>query len=228
MRSPRPTSAAAVAASLVVVLCLTGRAADATAPELALALQHKYEAIKDFSADFVHTYQGGVLRKQITEGGRLLVKKPGKMRWEYTRPEEKLFVSDGVKIYSYIPQDRQVIVSSVPREDQATMPALFLAGHGNLTRDFTPTFGELPAGAPAGARALKLVPKSAQREYDWLILVVDAASLGLRGLVTVDAQGGTSSISFTNLKENVGLTDKDFAFKIPRGVDVVVADALPR
>ena len=74
------------------------------------ALQRKYDGIKDFSADFVHTYQGGVLRKQITERGRLLVKKPGKMRWDYTAPEQKLFVSDGVKIYSYIPQDKQVIV----------------------------------------------------------------------------------------------------------------------
>jgi len=212
---------------MVVALYPTGRAADSTAPELALALQRKYDGIKDFSADFVHTYQGGVLRKQITEGGHLLVKKPGKMRWEYTRPEEKLFVSDGVKMYSYIPQDKQVIVSNVPREDQVTVPALLLAGKANLTRDFTPTFGDLPAGAPGGTRALKLVPKSPQQDYDWLILVVDPASLGIRGLVTVDTQGGTSSISFTNLKENVGLADKDFAFKIPRGVDVV-SDTPPR
>ncbi len=218
---------AAVAAYMVVVLCPTERAADATASELARALQRKYDGIKDFSADFVHTYQGGVLRKQITEGGHLLVKKPGKMRWEYTRPEEKLFVSDGVKMYSYIPQDKQVIVSNVPRADQTTIPALFLAGKLNLTRDFTPTFGDLPAGAPGGTRALKLVPKSPQQDYDWLILVVDPTSLGIRGLVTVDAQGGTSSISFTNLKENVGLADKDFAFKMPRGVDVV-SDAPPR
>ena len=73
-------------------------AADPTAPELAPALQQKYDGIKDFSADFTHAYEGGVLRKQITERGRLLVKKPGKMRWDYTAPEPKLFVSDGVKI----------------------------------------------------------------------------------------------------------------------------------
>lgn len=212
---------------IVVMFCPIGRAADLTAPELAQALQRKYDGIKDFSADFVHTYQGGVLRKQLTEGGRLLVKKPGKMRWEYTRPEEKLFVSDGVKMYSYIPQDKQVIVSGVPRADQTAIPAWFLAGKAELTRDFTPTFADLPSGAPDGTRALKLVPKTPQRDYDWLILVVDAASLGVRGLVTVDAQGGTSSISFTNLKENVGLADKDFAFKIPRGVDVV-SDVSPR
>jgi outer membrane lipoprotein carrier protein len=224
-----PTSrvVATVVAYLVLALCPTVWAAETTATELALALQRKLDGIKDFSTDFVHTYQGGVLRKQITERGRLLVKKPGKMRWEYTKPEEKLFVSDGVKMYSYLPQDKQVIVSSVPSEGEATTPALFLAGKANLARDFTPTFGELPAGAPGGARALKLAPKSPQRDYDWLILVVDPASLDIRGLVTVDSQGGTSSFSFTNLKENVGLADKAFAFNIPRGVDVV-SDAAPR
>src|SRR6266699_765599 len=106
--------------------------------EFAQALQKKYDAIKDFSADFVHAYEGGVLHKQIAERGRLFIKKPGKMRWEYTSPEEKLFVSDGMKLYSYLPQDKQVIVSSIPREDEATTPTLFLAGKGNLTRDFTP------------------------------------------------------------------------------------------
>ena len=52
---------------------------------------------------------------------------------------------------------------------------------------------------------------------------MDPATLSIRGLVTVDGQGGTSSFSFTNMKENVGLSDKEFAFKIPRGVDVVKA-----
>jgi outer membrane lipoprotein carrier protein len=143
------------------------------------------------------------------------------MRWEYTAPEPKTFVSDGTQLYSYVPADRQVVVSPIPPEDQATTPALFLAGKGSLTRDFTPSLVELPAGMPAGSQTLKLVPKSRQQDYDWLMLVVDPASLAIRGLVTVDAQGGRSSFSFSNLKENVGLTDKDFAFKIPRGVDVV-------
>jgi len=82
-----------------------------------------------------------------------------------------------------------------------------------------------PSGMPPGSRALKLIPKAKQRDYDWLVLVLDPATLAIRGLVTVDAQGGKSSFSFTNLKENVGLADKEFAFKIPRGVDVVTASS---
>src|SRR5712691_5292648 len=109
------------------------------ATDLAQSLQRKYDTIHDFSADFTHTYQGGVLHKQITERGHVLVKKPGRMRWDYTSPEKKLFVSDGVKIYSYVPDDRQVRIDSVPKDDQPGAPILFLAGKGNLVRDFTAT-----------------------------------------------------------------------------------------
>ena len=200
-------------------------APDRTAPELARALQKKYDTIKDFSADFVHAYEGGVLRKQITERGHLLVKKPGKMRWDYTAPEQKQFVSDGVKLYSYIPKDKQVIVSTIPPEDEATTPTLFLAGKGNLVRDFTASITDAPKGMPADTRALKLVPKVRQKDYDWLVLVVDPNTLDFRGLVTVDAQGGISTFSFANLKVNVGVADKEFTFKVPRGVDVVIASS---
>ena len=58
-----------------------------------------------------------------------------------------------------------------------------------------------------------------------MTLVVDPRSLAIRGLVTVDAQGGESQFSFTNLKENVGLADKEFAFTVPRGVDIVRASS---
>src|ERR1700687_4373713 len=140
----RALSALAIGALLCAQIAAA--AAHQTAPELAAALQRKYDGIKDFSADFTHAYEGGVLHKQITERGRLLVKKPGKMRWDYTTPETKQVVSDGVKMYSFVPQDKQVIVASVPTEDQATTPVLFLAGKGNLPRDFTASLVDAPAG----------------------------------------------------------------------------------
>src|SRR6185295_14155438 len=167
---------------LPFILALSLAGVDAA--QLAASLQKKYDGIKDFSADFIHTYEGGVLRKKVTERGRLLIKKPGKMRWEYTSPEQKLFVSDGVKIYSYIPQDKQVVVSSVPTDDTASAPGLFLAGKGSLVRDFTATLTEVPPGMPAGTKALKLVPRKPQPDYDWIVLLVDQTTLGLRGLMS--------------------------------------------
>jgi outer membrane lipoprotein carrier protein len=221
LRGRRLTSLLAVAASMVAVLASRPATAETTADELLQALQRRYDSIKDFSADFIHRYQGGVLRKQISERGHVLIKKPGKMRWDYTAPEKKLFVSDGVRIYSYIPEDKQVVVSAQPRDAQTTAPALFLAGKGNLPRDFTPSLVDNPAGSPAGARSLKLVPKTRQPDYDWLVFTLDPATLSIQGLLTMDAQGGESAFFFTNLKENTGVADKEFAFSIPRGVDVV-------
>ena len=207
--------------ALAAFYAVTLRAAPLSPAELAAALQKKYDGVHAFSADFVHTYRGGVLRKQLSEKGRVLVGKPGRFRWEYTAPEVKFFVSDGVKLYSYVPQDKQVVVTTVPTDQGASTPALFLAGKGNVTRDFTASVGDVPADAPAGTLALKLLPRTPQPDYDWLVVLMDPSTLTLRGLITSDAQGGTSSLSFMNLKENVGVSDRDFAFKMPRGVEVV-------
>ncbi|MGH9257519.1 MAG: LolA family protein [Vicinamibacterales bacterium] len=212
--------------ALLLSLCLlpvTLAAQGRPAPDaLARALQQRYQGVRDFSADFVHTYRGGVLRTQTTERGRVLVKKPGLMRWTYTLPEKKEFVSDGQKVYSHIPADKQVIVATLPPDDQATTPALFLAGKGDIARDFTAAYAD---SAAAGAIALKLTPRRTEPEYEYLIVSVDPVTLQLRGLTTRDRQGGDSTLTFSNLKENPGISDKEFAFRIPRGVDVITHDS---
>jgi outer membrane lipoprotein carrier protein len=192
--------------------------------DVARNVQRSYENVRDFSADFTHTYAGGVLGQQVTERGSVMIKKPWKMRWTYASPEKKLFVSDGVKLYSYIPQDKQVYVSSLPTGDETSTPTLFLAGKGNITRDFVVSWSDV-AQAPRDTYALKLVPIRKEQEYEWLILVVDQRSLQLRMLVTTDRQGGQSTFSFSNIKENVTMPDKQFTFQIPRGVEVVYSDS---
>ena len=187
------------------------------APEVAAALQKKYDAVKDFTADFVHESEGGLLRKKQVERGVVQVKKPGKMRWDYKSPEEKLFLSDGRRIYLHVPADNQVIISPVPDQDQATTAVLFLVGKGNLTRDFTVNYVE---GGGPDTYALRLEPKLPERDYDWLQLVVDRRTLQIRSLTAADSQGGRSTFHFSNFKENTGLSDKTFTFKIPRGAEV--------
>ncbi len=191
-----------------------------SAVDLARDLQRRYDQVRDFSADFEHVYEGGVLRKTLTEYGTLLVKKPGMMRWTYTSPEKKEFVSDGHRLYSYVPEDRQVMISNVAPADDTSSPAMFLAGKGDILRDYTPSLLQMPGLLP-GEVALKLVPKARQRDYDWLVLVLDRATLQIRRLVTTDSQGGTSTFVFTKMKENIRVPDSAFTFKVPRGVDVI-------
>lgn len=188
--------------------------------DLAARVQQRYDGIRDFEATFTQTYEGGVLRTRSMERGTVAIKRPGRMRWVYTQPEHKEFVSDGTRIYSYLPADKQVIVSPAP-SGESTAPAMFLAGTGNLVRDFTPSAVDLPTGAPAGLVGLKLVPRRYDPEYESLVLGVDPASFQIRLLAAADRQGGRSTFTFSNLKENRGLSDKMFEFRIPRGVDVI-------
>lgn len=219
MRTFRPALALVVYGGLMAASA-GAQPAGKTAAEVAGALQRKYDAVRDFTADFVHEYEGGVLRKKLSERGTLEVKKPGKMKWTYKSPEEKLFVSDGVRLYLYVPADKQVTVSRVPQEDQATSAVLFLMGKGNLTRDFAVSF--LRDG-PAETYNLRLDPKLPERDYDWLQISMDRTTFQIRTLVAADKQGGRSTFRFSNFKENTGLSDKTFAFKIPRGTDVINA-----
>jgi outer membrane lipoprotein carrier protein len=195
-----------------------GQAGRGTPEELAGRIQARYDGIRDFEAEFVQTYQGGLLRTKTAEQGTVAIKRPGRMRWVYAKPERKEFVSNGTRIYSYLPADKQVIVAPVP-EDQTT-PALFLTGRGHLVRDFTASFAELPE-AGAGIVALRLVPKREDPEIESLLLGVDATTLQIRHLVAADRQGGRSTFLFKNVKENRGLSDTLFEFQIPRGVDVI-------
>jgi outer membrane lipoprotein carrier protein len=216
---------ALICATAIAVLVASADARQQTAQAVAAALQAKYDTVRDFSADFTQQWESGVLKRKITERGKLQVKKPGKMRWDYTDPEKKLFVSDGAKIYFWVPADNQVTRSAVPKQDEATTAILFLVGKGNLTRDFTVSFAP---NAPAGTYALRLDPKLRERDYEWLNLVIDQKTLQIRALTAADRQGSQSKYEFSNFKENKGISDSTFAFKIPKGADVIDADGPSR
>ena len=210
------------ALALAAAIAVDAQANDPIA--LASKVQQRYSTIKDFEGDFVQSYEGGVLRTRTTERGSLKIKRPGKIRFTYTKPERKEFVSDGVRLYTHLVADKQVIVSPAPSAEDGDVPAMFLAGRSDLARDYTPSFTALPGAAP-GLLTLKLVPKNRESEFESLGIGVDQKTLQIQFLTATDKQGGRSSFTFTNLKENRGLSDKEFEFRVPRGVDVVTQGA---
>lgn len=215
---------ATASAVLAAVLWAAGSlpAAQTPAPEqIAAQVQARYEKVRDFTANFTHTYEGGVLRRKLTESGIVQIKKPGRMRWEYLKPERKLFVSDGTQMYFHEIGPNQVTIFRVPQGDEATTAILFLAGRGHITRDFTVAADE--GGSPS-TYMLRLTPRSAEPDFDWLLLEVDRQTFQMRSLSAADNQGGRNTYRFTDMRENTGLADRVFTFTIPRGADVVRAD----
>jgi outer membrane lipoprotein carrier protein len=221
-----PAAPLACLGAIALLLALTTGAtaqSTSTAQEVATSIQRKYDSIRDFSADFVHTHEGGVLRRKREERGTLQVKKPGKMRWDYKNPDQKVFVSDGVRLIQYFPEENRAMVSAVPDDDQAAV--LFLAGRGNLTRDFNVSFA---TGSDAATWTLRLDPKQPQPEYDWLEITAARDTLRLQTLTVAEKQGSRSTFQLTNFKENPGIADKVFAFAIPRGAEVTNAGPVKR
>jgi outer membrane lipoprotein carrier protein len=186
------------------------------AADLAKKLQARYQTVRDFTAEFSQNYQGVLLRKAATEKGKLLLKKPSRVRMEYQTPEKKTFVSDGTQFYSYFPADRAGSVHALPKEGESSTALLFIAGRGDLTRDFT---SSLAPAQPDGEWHLKLVPRTPQSDFQTLTLILDRTTLALKGFVTVDDQG-TNTIRLTNVKENRGLRDDAFYFQFPKGTEI--------
>ena len=226
--TPRAAALAPILATLFAAT-LFGQLPSAAKPpidDLLRDLQIKYDSVADFSAEFEHSYSGGLLSTSVTEHGSVLIKKPGKMRWRYDTSDEKLFVSNGELFYSYFPIDRQVIVTPVPADDYASMPALFLAGKGDLQTDFAASYED--SAADVRTWTLRLTPHDTTAEYESLAIVVDRSTLSIVGLSTVDFQGGQSTYRFSQLNENQGLSDDLFDFTIPPNTDVIRDEPIAR
>ena len=190
-----------------------------SADELARTLQKRYATIRDFRADFTHQVQGSVLRTlRTTEQGTLKVLKPGRVWMSYAPPQKKEFVADGIRIYTYVAADRSGTEGPMPQGDDISAAILFVAGRGDLVKDFR---AAMPAVQPADAWHLTLTPLKRQDDFATMTLVVDRKTLVLRGLTTIDHQGGTFVFAFTNIRENVGLKDTDFRFTFPRKTNVI-------
>ena len=118
--------------SLVLGL-VTGTAAPVPAPSvhaIAQAVDERYNRLRSLQAEFTEIYRGAGMER--TESGTLWLKKPGKMRWEYRSPRDKLFLSDGKDAWFYVPGERQVRRTAVKKLDDLRSPLAFLLGKTRL------------------------------------------------------------------------------------------------
>ena len=187
--------------------------------QLINSLQAKYNKLSSLAADFTQMYNAPG-QKSRRESGRLLLRKPGKMRWDYTSPETKLFVSDGKWIYEYIPADKYASRSAIKESGDMRAPFAFLLGRGNLRRDFRRIEFASEQPVKAGHRVLRLIPKRTQ-DFRELLLEVEPGTLQLARLVLIDRNNARSDFLFSNVRENAPISESQFAFSAPAGVKVV-------
>ena len=100
---------------------------------VAAAVDAHYNHLRTLQTEFTEVYRGSGMER--TESGTLWLKKPGKMRWEYRSPREKLFVSDGKDAWFYVPEDRQARKTAAKKLDDIRSPLAFLLGKTKLEKE---------------------------------------------------------------------------------------------
>jgi len=214
-------------AALLVALLLIAPVAEAAPPKPeAAAVLEKLQAacatLQDLSARFRQTATNRSLGQVQEASGEVFLKRPGKMRWEYRKPDERLYVTDGKTLWAYNPLDKQVMVQEVEAAFTSRLPLAFLAGDCQLRNAFQVSLLE-HAGtrAAAGSAILDLRPKQPEGGIDRMLLEVNLQTGLVERATLFDAAGNTTVIALSDIAVNPGLPDRQFSFSPPAGTTVV-------
>jgi len=195
-------------------------AAPAKDPGRALAqrVQRFYAQTRDFSATFHQHYTYLAVGRVEDSEGTVQVKKPGLVRWDYTKPDKRTLYLEGTTLWIWRPEDQQAQVKRDFGGDQLSSAFTFLWGQGDLLKEFTPSLGKRPDGLPDGD-ALQLMPKKPMAGVEKLLFVVGKDGQVLASVVT-NPQGDTNQIVFTEPRVDQGLKADLFHFEPPKGTFV--------
>jgi len=192
----------------------------ASVPDIVKRLQARYDSTAGFRADFTQEIESATLGQKIEARGTVIFKKPGRMRWEFSEPQQVL-VSDGKFFWFYQPAEKQVLRTPFQQAFSSSTPASFLLGVGQLDQDFTVSLtGETP-----DAYQLRLTPKKDPEAIGLLDLEVSAKTFDILQATVTDPLGNITRLRFSNIDRSTPIDDTAFRFTAPPGVDVI--DAIP-
>jgi outer membrane lipoprotein carrier protein len=196
-----------------------------TADEVVKKVQAYYASTQKLKADFRQEYTNTTFGRASKSDGKVMIAKPGKMRWDYEKPEKKYFISDGTTLWVYEEAARQAYEQSL--KDQILPVAVtFLYGQGDLAAEFT---AALDPGKYGGADDLcvKLTPRKPEAQYKNLWLVVDPADFHVKESVILEASDNVNHFTFFKIFLNgqARFDDRHFKFVPPQGVKVIKPDS---
>jgi outer membrane lipoprotein carrier protein len=186
------------------------------ASEIVSKLQKKYESISSIKAEFTQEVTSKGMPAMKSEG-KVWLKKPGKMRWEYKKPAKDLIVSDGKTIWLFQPDLNQVIERAASTAAASSMATDFLSGIGILEKEFEVKLSEVEAAN----HVLILTPRQEQPGLSKLILEVNKENFIVEKTVITDHFGNQTAVAFDGVKLNASMKDSLFRYAPPKGAKVV-------
>ena len=204
-------------ALLLAALPMLGNGTPDEADAISGKLKQRYAGIRDLRADFVQLAQHASLGREERASGRVVVQRPGRMRWEYREPVARVMVVSEGMLRIFSPEEAQLQL--VPLGEGAFSPTAiaFLLGDLDLDRVFAP---ELPAEERPGRLGLVLRPRE-PAAFEFLEVWLDPESYQVRESVVRDLFGNRTELRFTKTRENIGVEELVFTLEVPEGTDVI-------
>ena len=196
--------------------------AQTSVPRIAEEVDRYYNHLHTLQANFDEIYRGSGISRE--ESGTLWLKRPGKMRWEYAQPRQKLFISNGKEAWFYVPGEQQARKTPMKKLDDLRSPLGYLLGKTKLQKEFQ-ALSLAPDVAPLqpADTVLRGVPRFMQMVSQVLLEIAPGGKI-VR-LVVDGEDGSTTEYRFSEQKENVAMTDRQFQFTPPPGVQVIEEEA---
>ena len=218
----------AAAALLVIVIPIFGLTEDVHS--IAAAVDEHYNHLHTLQAEFTEVYHGSGMDR--TESGTLWLakgglKKPGKMRWEYRSPREKLFVSDGKDAWFYVPGDRQARRTDARKLDDVRSPLAFLLGKSKLEKELHGlSLANDVAPMNPGDVVLRGVPQALADRVNEILLELTPEHRIAR-IVLNEVDGSTTEYRFSDQKEDEAISEARFRFRPPPGTETLESNLEP-
>jgi chaperone LolA len=184
-----------------------------TAQDVVASVEDHYRDLVDLTAKVAQKNFLKSLGKTQIFDGTLTIKKPGKLRLEYTNGQ--LILIDGRTALFYSKKSAQVIKKTFTDFEHMNIPVAFLLGAAHIRDDF-----DVLQPDPKIPRQLELIPKKPGAAMKKLSLQSDDTGRISR-LTIFDRSGNVTEISLADTREGTGLDDKLFTFKPPKGTEVI-------
>jgi len=200
------------------------------------ALESRYARARTLKAAFLERYSDGKGAAQ-SESGTVYFSRPGRMRWDYESPEQKLFLVDGTNVWFYVPADRTASRAKMKESSDWRTPIALLVGKADLSRlcrrieviSPNSTAGGQPEDRPLheGDTVLRCTPRNgggesadANGSLREVILETDPQARLVR-VILREAGNLETEFRFGNWEENIPIPETQFHFQPPPGVTII-------
>lgn len=187
-------------------------------------VEARYAQTKDLQADFTQETRFEGFETGFYSSGKLYLKKPGLLRWDYLEPSKEQIYVDGDRVMMYVPDHQQVVKGTLTQLAASKGPLALLQDVGTLSQQFTIVDSPPEDGGNGTAPVLTLVPKPTGEgpptiKKIELRLIPD--SFLIQEITLYETSGNVSRVAFDHIQVNQGVSAEMLQFAVPSDVVVV-------